>query len=63
VNDSTGLCTTLESTGVGIGVFLQSLAQALPLLLIILAIVGGVAVLIGAVAYAIKGSMTKIHFK
>ena len=39
-NDTGDICATMNSAGAGLGVFIQYLAQSLPVLLIILAIVG-----------------------
>ena len=49
--------TIWEGTGAGIGIFLQYLGQALPVFLIILAVVGGVVLLLRAVAHAVEGSV------
>lgn len=40
VNDTVGVCSTLDSAGAGLGVFIQYMGIALPALLIILGIVG-----------------------
>jgi F0F1-type ATP synthase assembly protein I len=39
-NDTAGVCGTMESAGAGLGVFIQYMGQALPALLIVLALVG-----------------------
>lgn len=62
VNDSVGVCATMDSAGAGLGVFIQYMGQALPVLLIILAIVG----VIGAVGYGIArviGKSMTTHYK
>lgn len=56
---NSGLCTTMDEAGAGFGVFLQYLVAALPTLLIILALVGGVIALLVAISAAIKGSVGK----
>ena len=38
--ENSTICTTMDDAGAGLGVFIQYLAQALPILLIILAVVG-----------------------
>jgi len=55
INDTSGVCATLEGTGTGLGVFVQALAQALPAFLIILGIVG----VIIAIGYAIAGVISR----
>ena len=63
VNDSTGVCATMDSAGAGLGVFIQYMGQALPVLLIILAM-GGVIVAIGyGIAHVIKGSLQQVTIK
>lgn len=57
VNDTSGLCGTMESTGAGLGVFLQYLGQALPGLLIVLALIGIVVAIGLGVAGVIKGAI------
>ena len=42
INDTTGICSTMEGTGLGLGVFFQYLAASLPGLILILAIIGAV---------------------
>lgn len=57
LNDTTGICQTLEGTGAGLGVFLGYLQQALPSFLLILAIIGGVVAIFYAIAIGIKNSV------
>lgn len=61
VNDTIGICTTLDSTGAGLGVFLQYLQAVLPAFILVLAIIGGVVAIFYAIAYvignAVKGRM------
>jgi len=58
VNDSTGVCGLMESSGAGLGVFFQYLAQGLPSLLLILIIVGIIGAIGLAIAFVIKKSIT-----
>lgn len=60
INDSTGLCNTLESSGVGFGSFLNAIASPLVYIIIALVIVGAIAMFIMAVAEGVK---SKLHFK
>lgn len=57
-NDTIGICTTLDSTGAGLGVFLQYLQTVLPAFLLVLAIIGGVVAIFFAIGYAIKHAIT-----
>jgi F0F1-type ATP synthase assembly protein I len=54
-NDTAGVCTTMDSAGAGLGVFVQYMGQALPALLIILALVG----IIVAIGYGIASVVRK----
>lgn len=56
VND-TGICTTMDSAGAGLGVFIQYMGTALPSLLIILAMVGIIVAIGMGIAYVIKKSI------
>ena len=58
VNDSTGICNILDSTGAGIVVFLQYLVIVLPVFLIILGVIGGVVAIIMAIAHVIRTAVT-----
>lgn len=60
VSDPTGICALLEGTGAGLGIFINYLALALPVLLIIVAIVGGIVAIMGAIGKMIA---TKVHVK
>jgi len=53
-NDELGVCGLMESTGAGLGVLLKYLALSLPYILIVFALVGGVVVIIGAIAMVIR---------
>jgi F0F1-type ATP synthase assembly protein I len=55
VNDTIGICNTLDSAGAGLGVFLQYIVLVLPGFLIILGIIG----VILAIGYAIAGVIKK----
>lgn len=59
-NDTVGICSTLDSTGAGLGVFLQYLGASLPVFLITLGIIAGVVAIVFAIASLIKGS---IHYR
>lgn len=63
VNDSTGVCNTMDSAGAGLGVFIQYMGQALPTLLIILAMVGIIVAVGYGIAYVVKGSITRVHHR
>jgi len=58
-NDTAGVCTTMDSAGAGLGVFIQYMGLALPSLLIILALVGIIVAVGYGIANVIKGSMSK----
>jgi F0F1-type ATP synthase assembly protein I len=60
-NDSSGVCATMAGAGAGLGVFIQYMGQALPTLLIILAMVGIIVAVGYGIASVVKGSITKIH--
>ena len=62
-NDTSGVCGTMEGAGAGLGVFIQYMGQALPVLLIILALVGIIVAVGMGIASVIKGSMHKISYK
>lgn len=63
VNDTIGVCSTLDSAGAGLGVFIQYLGIALPAFLITLAVIGVFVVVGGAIGYVIRNAMTKVHVK
>lgn len=63
VNDTSGICATMEGSGAGLGIFLQYLGQALPVLLIILALVGIIVAIGMGVAYVIQHSIRSVHIK
>ena len=56
-NDSTGVCETMDSAGAGLGVFIQYMGQALPALLIILAMVGLIVAIGYSIAHVVKKSV------
>jgi len=58
INDSTGVCNTMDSAGAGLGVFIQYMGQALPTLLIILAMVGIIVAVGYGIAHVVKKSVT-----
>lgn len=62
-NDSTGVCGTMEGAGAGLGIFVQYMGQALPALLIILAIVGIITVVGYSIAGVIGKGITGVHRK
>ena len=47
--------------GAGLGIFIQYMGQALPVLLIILALVGIIVAVGTGIAYVIKGSIKTVH--
>lgn len=61
VNDTSGVCATMEGAGAGLGIFIQYMGIALPVLLIILAMVGIIVAVGFGIAYVIKSSITSIH--
>lgn len=61
VNDTIGVCDTLNSAGAGIGVFLQYLVIVLPVFLIIIGLIGGVIAIVMAIAHVIEGSVKNVH--
>jgi F0F1-type ATP synthase assembly protein I len=63
VNDSSGVCGTMEGAGAGLGIFIQYMGQALPVLLIILAMVGIIVAVGYGIAYVVKSSIQKVHMK
>ena len=63
VNDSSGVCATMEGAGAGLGIFIQYMGQALPVLLIILAMVGIIVAVGYGIALVIKGSISKVHVR
>ena len=60
-NDTTGVCDTMNSAGAGLGVFIQYMGQALPVLLIILAMVGIIVAVGYGIAYVIGHSFHSIN--
>jgi hypothetical protein len=60
-NDTTGICSTLEGTGAGLGVFFQYLGASLPSFILILAVIGGVVAVFYGIASVIKGSLNVRH--
>lgn len=58
-NDTSGICALMDGAGAGLGVFIQYMATALPPLLIILAIVGVIAVVGGAIGSLIGSKITE----
>lgn len=63
VNDTSGVCGTMEGAGAGLGIFIQYMGQALPVLLIILAMVGIIVAVGYGIAKVISGSMSKVRVR
>lgn len=63
VNDTSGVCSTMDGAGAGLGVFIQYMGQALPVLLIILAMVGIIVAVGYGIAKVVSGSISKVHMK
>jgi len=63
VNDTTGVCATMDSAGAGLGVFIQYMGSALPVLLIVLAMVGIIVAVGYGIAKVISGSIHGIKHK
>lgn len=61
VNDTSGVCGTMEGAGAGLGIFIQYMGQALPVLLIILAMVGIIVAVGYGIAFVVRRSITTIH--
>lgn len=60
---SDGVCATMSEAGAGLGIFVQYMGQALPILLIILALVGIIVAVGYGIAHVIKASITGVHRK
>jgi len=63
VNDTSGVCATMDSAGAGLGVFIQYMGTALPVLLIVLAMVGIIVAVGYGIAKVISGSIGKVRVK
>ena len=63
VNDTTGVCATMDSAGAGLGVFIQYMGTALPVLLIVLAMVGIIVAVGYGIAKVISGSISSVRHK
>lgn len=61
--NDTGICSTMDSAGAGLGVFIQYMGTALPALLIILAMVGIIVAVGYGIAHVVRGSITKTRMK
>lgn len=61
VNDTSGVCATMEGAGAGLGIFIQYMGQALPVLLIFLALVGIIVAVGYGIATVIKHSIGRVH--
>jgi hypothetical protein len=63
VNDTSGVCATMEGAGAGLGIFIQYMGIALPVLLIILAMVGIIVAVGYGISRVIGGSITSVKRK
>lgn len=63
VNDTIGVCSTLDSAGAGLGVFVQYMGVALPPFLIVIGIIGVVLLVGVAIAGVIKNSVHRVSLK
>lgn len=63
VNDSSGVCATMDSAGAGLGVFIQYMGTALPVLLIVLALVGIIVAVGMGIASVVKGSIQRVNIR
>jgi hypothetical protein len=63
VNDTSGVCGTMEGAGAGLGVFIQYMGQALPTLLIILAMVGIIVAVGYGIAKVVGNAVNKVHVR
>lgn len=61
INDSNGLCSTLESTGTGLGVFLNAIKTPLIGFVLVLALIGGIVAVFYSIATMISNSIRKHH--
>jgi hypothetical protein len=61
VNDTSGVCSTMDSAGAGLGVFIQYMGIALPVLLIVLALVGIIVAVGYGIAHVVRSSITSVH--
>lgn len=61
--ENSTICDTMGGAGAGIGVFIEYLGQALPTLLIILALVGIIVAIGMGIASVIKKSITSVHMR
>lgn len=62
-NDTVGICSTLDSTGAGLGVFLQYLGATLPIFILILAVIGGIVAIFYAIASIIGKSLGGVRHR
>lgn len=58
-NDSLGVCSVLEESGTGLGIFLEAIRNPVVKIVIVLGIIGGVLALIVGIVYMIKHAVTK----
>ena len=61
--DPTGVCEIMASAGAGLGVFIQFMGQALPSLLIILAMVGIIVAVGFGIATVIRKSISGVSVR
>lgn len=61
VNDTSGVCSTMEGAGAGLGIFVQYMGLALPTLLIVLVLLGIIGAIGFAIAKVVSGSIAKAH--
>jgi len=59
INDTVGICSTLESSGTGLGVFLSAIQSPLVAFILVIGIIGGIIGIFVAVGSVIKNSMHK----
>jgi hypothetical protein len=57
--ENSTVCTMMDDAGAGLGVFIQYLATALPVLLIILAVVGVIVAVGVGIGKLLQGSISK----
>jgi F0F1-type ATP synthase assembly protein I len=62
-NDTSGVCATMDSAGAGLGVFIQYMGTALPVLLIVLAMVGIIVAVGFGIAKVISGSVSSVKMR
>lgn len=61
--ENSTICSTMEGAGAGLGVFIQYMGEALPVLLIVLALVGIIVAVGYGIAHVVRKSITGTHYR